>query len=145
MAVFSMSERARYSAEDYASASIETQDKILRRQAAIIIPAQEKNARSLLNERGQSVGITSRSIVAKNPTTASGGFRVLSITFRGTRPNGSKRKRTAEVAFLNEFGVASKGMNSRRFIEKSNEESADECAELAADLFVEYVDSLLEI
>ncbi|MEN6594695.1 MAG: hypothetical protein ABFC31_07120 [Clostridiaceae bacterium] len=125
---------------DYSTASVETQDAILKRQAAIIVPEQEKNARSLLNEKGMSVGITSQSIRAKSPTTQDG-VRCLTITFVGTRPNGNGTKRTAEVAFINEYGIAGR-MSARNFIAKANEAKADECAAAAADIFAQYVSEL---
>lgn len=138
MATFSLQEPARYSSEDYASASIETQDKILTRQAEILKPEQERNALNLLDEAGKSIGITARSISINKPKTASGGTRVLTITFTGTRSDGGSVRRTAEVAFLNEYGVG-KRMSARRFISRANEDKADECAEIAADLFAAFV------
>ena len=145
MATFSMLERARYSAEDYAAASKETQDEILVKQAAILVPAQERYAASILNEAGMSRGITSKTIKAGVPKTSRHGYRVLSISFEGTRSDGGSVRRTAEVAFLNEFGVPGKHMTGRRFISRANEEKADECAEVAADIFVQYVADQIQI
>lgn len=124
-------------ASEYASASVDAQDAILTRQASILVPEQVKNAATLLNEKGMSVGITSRSIKAKAPTTVDG-VRCLTITFVGTRPNGKGTKRTGEVAFLNEYGIAGR-MSARNFIARANEAKADECAEVAADAFTQWV------
>lgn len=143
MASITIQSTGRVSAEDIASASIETQDKILIRQAQIIVPVQVRNAQGMLDEKGFSVGITSRSIRAQSPKDIKGS-RGLYITFEGTRPNGRKSKRTAEVAFLNEYGIAGK-MSSRRFIQKSIEATADECAEEAADIYVQYVANKIQI
>jgi len=145
MASFTLSSPARYSAEDYATASRETQDNILLKQAGILKPAQARLAAAILNEAGMSLGITAKSIKINQPKTSSSGVQVLSITFEGTRNDGNSVRRTAEVAFVNEFGVPGKHMKARRFISRANEEHADECAEVAADLFAQYVADQIQI
>jgi len=143
MASISIQATGKYSAEELSSSSIETQDNILVAQASIVVPEQIKNARSMLNEKGYSVGITSQSVKAQSPKNIKGS-RGLYITFVGSRPNGRKSKRTAEVAYLNEFGISGR-MSSRGFIAKANESTADECAETAADIYAAWVADQIQI
>lgn len=137
MASISIQSTGKFSAEEVAASPVETQDKILLAQAAIIVPEQVKNARGMLNEKGFSVGITSESVKAQSPKNIRGS-RGLYITFEGLRPNGRSSKRTAEVAFINEYGIAGR-MSKRNFIAKANEDTAEQCNEIAADLFAAYV------
>lgn len=142
MASITIQATGRFSAEDISAASVETQDNILVKQASVVRPEMVKNARGLLNERGFGTGITASSIVTQSPKNIKGS-RGLYITFEGSRPNGRKSKRNAEVAFLNEYGINGR-MSSRRFIEKATESTADACADIAADLFAAYVADQIE-
>jgi hypothetical protein len=131
---------------DYASASVEVQNEILTRQANICAEEQRKNARGMLNVKGYSRGVTAGGIKVTSPFVRDG-VRAISIKFLGSRPNGKGTKSVAEVAFFNEFGIGdSEGgmrMSKRNFIAKSNEDKADECAEVAADTFAQYVSDQL--
>jgi len=137
MASITIQSTGKFSAEDLSASSIETQDRILIAQAEIVVSEQVKNAQGMLDEKGFSVGITSRSIKAQSPKNVKGS-RGLYITFEGSRPNGRSSKRTALVAFLNEYGIAGR-MSSRGFIAKANEATADQCAETAADIYAAWV------
>lgn len=129
----------------YSEASIETQDAILTAQASIVAEQQRRNAGSMLNLRGYSKGITEGAIKVTSPFTRNGA-RGIKIIFVGMRNNG--KTRNAEVAFFNEFGIGDgsgeQRMAKRNFIASANEQVADKCAEIAADIFLAYVASQLE-
>lgn len=124
----------------YSEASSEVQDAILTAQANVVADQQRKNAGSMLNLKGYGKGITRESIKVSSPFVR-GGVRAIKIAFFGTRNGG--RTRTAEVAFFNEFGIGDgaggQRMAKRNFIAKANEETADQCEEIAADLFAAWV------
>ena len=129
---------------DYSSASIEVQDEILTRQANLCADLQRKNAGSMLNEKGFGTGGTQRAIRVTSPFSR-GNVRSIKIAFFGTRKDGT---RNAEVAFFNEFGIGDgngQKMSKRNFIAKANEAKADECAEIAADIFAAYVADQIQI
>ena len=68
----------------------------------------------------------------------SGGSKSIKIVPEGSNADGN---RNAEVAFLNEFGVPSKGMAARPFISDANEEAADPATDAAAQILFDWQDS----
>jgi len=130
---------------DYSSASIEVQDAILTRQANLCADEQRKNAGSMLNEKGFGKGGTQRAIRVTSPFSRND-IRSIKIAFFGMRRG---KTTNAEVAFLNEFGIGDGSgeakMSKRNFIAKANEAKADECAEIAADLFAQFVADQIQI
>lgn len=128
---------------DYSSASIETQDAILSRQAELCAAKQREKAGSELNARGFGKGGTKSAIVVNAPKSKNG-VRTVSITFKGARTRGNTTTSNAAIAFFNEYGVGAR-MSARRFISRSNEEVSDECARIAADLFAQYVADQIQL
>lgn len=115
-------------------------DDMLRAQAEIVAEKQRENAKTMLNERGQSKGYTADSITVGNPYTRDG-VRCIQIRFKGKRPDG---KRAAEVAFLNEYGAGG-GKNftgvkisARGFIWKANRDASDEALAAASKIADDY-------
>jgi len=129
----------------YSEASYEVQDSILVAQANIVANEQRKNAGTMLNERGYGTGTTRSAIRVTSPFSREGS-RGIKIAFFGTRRGG--KTRNAEVAFFNEYGIGDgaggQRMSRRNFIARANEDKADECAEIAASIFADYVASQLE-
>ena len=130
----------------YSEASADTQNAILIAQANVVAEQQRKNAGDMLNLKGYGKGLTREAIRVSSPFVR-GGARGIKIAFFGTRNGG--RTRAAEVAFFNEFGIGDNEgnvrMSKRLFISKANESTADECAEIAADLFAAYVADQIQI
>lgn len=108
-------------------------DEMLIAGAEIVADEQRKTAKSMLGEKGRGRGITSNSIAVKKPQKSKNGGREISITFEGSRPNGNKTKRNAEVAFINEYGK--RGQPAKQFIRIANEASADRAAEAQASVY----------
>lgn len=75
--------------------------------------------------------------------TGEGGH--IDITFKGTNRDGNRH---AEVAYVNNFGVARTNLRKRSqaarpFVDDAAEESADEAAESAADILFAYIEANL--
>lgn len=98
-------------------------DEMLVEGAEVVAEEQKKTAQSMLGGRGYGTGLTASSVKVKKPKRRKGG-REISITFNGTRPNGRKSKRNAEVAFINEYGTSRQP--AQQFIRIANETAADE-------------------
>lgn len=69
-----------------------------------------------------------------------GGKKCIYVYPRGTHKSGNKR-RTAEVAFVNEYGVKSRKMPAKPFIRTANEKSADAAHDAAARVYDEFLKS----
>ena len=100
-------------------------DRMLTAEADIIEPKIEAGARTMLR-RKYYTGTTAKSIYRKPPHNyKKNGQRQITLTFRGTRPNGKKRKRNAEVAFVNEYGAkntwSGKKLQARPFVQRGIE------------------------
>ena len=109
-------------------------DRILEKQSPLVKAALEKKGAELLNQRGQSENnTTGRSFEEGQVKTSRKGNRYLNISPKGTRPNGRKTKRKAEVAFLNEYGVPGKRIEARRFIEAALDEIEERLLEIAQE------------
>ena len=109
-------------------------DKILERQAPVVKRAIEQKGRELLNQKGYSENnTTGRSFEENEVSTSTKGNRYISIRPVGTRPNGRKTKRKAEVAFLNEYGVPGKRIAARKFMERALESVQKELDEIAQE------------
>lgn len=117
-------------------------DEMLNAEADVVVEAQKRTARSMLT--GQyNAGVVSGA-VAKNKRVqlARGGGKVLFINFPGKvygkgRPKGGNR--IAEIAFVNEFGK--ENQPARPFIRAANEQSADEAAKKARDVYDNFLTS----
>lgn len=112
-------------------------DEILKEMAQRIKPAIEREARERLGD-----GITAKSFTIKKAKTNTQGVRYKDVAPTGTRPNGRKEKRKAEVAFLNEYGVPSKGMSARKFMEAAVEAEEDALKEIAQKAINKYIDKI---
>ena len=109
--------------------------KMLKAEADIVEPAQLAKGKELgVYDSGQTL----TSMTRKSSGT-SGGSKKIDITFEGVNDDGN---RNAEVAFVNEYGVPSRGIAPRQFIRIANEEAADEAVEAAADVYDKWLESL---
>ncbi|MGI6156590.1 MAG: hypothetical protein ACOYEB_11795 [Enterococcus lemanii] len=99
-------------------------DEMLKAGAEIVANEQRKTAKSMLGEKGRGDGTTAESVKVQKPEASKRGGRQIAITFSGSRPNGNKTKRNAEVAFINEYGKS--GQPAKQFIRIANETAADE-------------------
>ena len=117
-------------------------DEMLTAEADIIEPMIEANAQTMLDGK-YSEGITARSLTRKAPETYKGknssGQRQIALTFRGTRANGKKRKRNAEVAFINEYG--SRKTAARPFIQKAIDTGSEKAFDEAEKVFDKWLEN----
>lgn len=81
-------------------------------------------------------GVMLDSIGHNRPRPSKDG-RAVYIYPQGSRPNGSKTKRNAEVAFINEFGK--KNQAPRPFMRDAAEKAADEAAEQEEKVLNDYL------
>lgn len=115
-------------------------DDMLTAQADVIEPMIRKNGETMLKGK-YSKGDTIKSMKRKKPKLhKASGTKRLVITFDGTRRNGKKQKRNAEVAFVNEYGTHREN-SARPFIKKAVDEGANKALEAAADVYGEFLDS----
>lgn len=116
-------------------------NRMLESGAKVVAQEQGKQAAALLGTKGRGTGTTAKSVTVKAPKKSKGGGREISITFDGSRPSGSKTKRNAEVAYLQEYGTSKQG--AVQFIRIANEKSADEALEAQLAVYDEWLDSVL--
>lgn len=118
-------------------------DRMLTAEADAVQPKIEEGARNKL--RGKYwTGTTARSVYRKKPHNYSrNGQRQITLTFRGTRPNGKKRKRNAEVAFVNEYGAinswSGKKIEARPFIQEGIDEGEKTAFDNAEKIYDEWL------
>lgn len=110
---------------------------MLRKMAEILKEQIPKSAASL--GVGHKFGTTFlNSLWIKNPKGAS-----VEISFKGSRSDYRHRGvREAEIAFLNEFGVASKGMESKPFMQDAMEQAGEAMSEAGTKIFTEWLESI---
>jgi len=125
--------------EDFEEIPDSVLDEMLKAGAEIVADEQRKTARSMLGEKGRGSGTTVRSIKVKSPKKSRGGGREISITFDGSRPNGKKTKRNAEVAFINEYGKP--GQRAKQFIRIANETATDSVTEVQEAIMGKWLES----
>lgn len=115
-------------------------EEILQEQAQLAKRKIEESARKRLNVKGYSEGITEESFSVKTVKVNRNGDYYLDIAPTGMRPNGkSGKKRKAEVAFLNEFGVPGKRMKAREFITIARDEMEDDLEKIAQKIIDRYL------
>ena len=103
--------------------------ELLMTGANIIAAKQREYAIERLGKQGRGEGITARSIKTKmEKGRRSKDGRSAVITFEGERPNGTKTKRNAEVAFINEYGCPGRGIPATHFVSDSVDDSIDDAA-----------------
>lgn len=118
-------------------------DKMLTAEADVIQPKIQAGATNKLRGRYWT-GKTASSIYRKAPHNyRRNGQRQITLTFRGTRPNGRKRKRNAEVAFVNEYGATNlptgKKLRARPFIQEGIDERAAQAFDNAEAIYDEWL------
>lgn len=117
-------------------------EEILQEQAQLAKRKIEESARKRLNVKGYSEGITEESFQVKTVKVNRKGDHYLDIAPTGTRPNGKNgKKRKAEVAFLNEFGVPGKNMEAREFITIARDEMEDDLEKIAQKVIDRYLET----
>ncbi len=121
------------SLQDVADLPETVQDAMLDAQADVVLQAQQSAAQAIAD-----TGQTARSLRKSKPRTRKG-VRSISITFAGSRKRGDTTTRNAEIAFVNEYGK--KGVPSRNFIRKANEQSAAASTQAAASVYDQYLQS----
>ena len=110
-------------------------EEMLAAEAEIVEKAQ---AGTGLRMGVHRTGVTLSSITHGRMKRGRDGGRVMHVYPKGTNGKGV---RTAEVAFLNEFGAPKRGIAPRPFILTANEEAADAAAEAAAKVYDDYLKS----
>ena len=118
-------------------------DSMLTAEADIIEPKIEAGAKTMLRGKYYT-GTTAKSIYRKPPHNyKKNGQRQITLTFRGTRPNGKKRKRNAEVAFVNEYGAkntwSGKKLQARPFVQRGIETGKTAAFNQAEKIFDEWL------
>ena len=118
-------------------------DSMLTAEADVIEPKIEAGARTMLRGKYYT-GKTASSIYRKPPHNYKrNGQRQITLTFRGTRPNGKKKKRNAEVAFVNEYGATNtwsgKKLQARPFVQSGIESGKNDAFNRAEKIFDEWL------
>lgn len=118
--------------QDLADLPQEVQDEMLLAEAAIVYRAQHTAALKDLDEKGYSTGATAAALAIGKPMGQQS--RHLFLQFEGSRGEEGKSLRyNSTVAFFNEVG--SRHIRARRWIQKANEQSADEAVQAAAKVY----------
>lgn len=116
-------------------------EKMLNTEADAIEPEIRKNASTMLNQKGYSIGGTAKSIKRKRSARDRFGYMYVEINFNGARQDG---KKATEIAFLNEYGLGETGgrqdafydkMGGRFFIQKAIDAKEDEAFDNAEKIF----------
>lgn len=89
-----------------------------------------------VRDPNSSVHILDNITTTKPKLTADGG--TADITFSGTRPNGKKRLRNAEIAFINEYG--SRTIQARPFIGTAMTKNEKQIADAGADVLGDWIE-----
>lgn len=108
-------------------------DEMLNAEADVIIPSQQKTAMEMGVYR---TGATAASISRGKPKQTKSG-KAIYVYPRGSVKRGKTQIRTAEIAFLNEFGT--KTQPARPFIRRANEKSAEAAVEAAEKVYDEHL------
>lgn len=125
---------------DDLSAIAELPDEIalemLQAEATVIAEAQATEAIAM---GVMDTGTTVRSITYGKKLTVRDGERVLYVYPNGTRKDHGGKRRTAEVAYVNEYGKHNQP--ARQFIRTANEKAGDAATEAAAQAYDKYLKS----
>lgn len=111
--------------------------EMLTAEAEVVAEAQEAEAKAM---GVYDTGETAMSVSYGNKLINKGGKKCIYVYPRGTHKSGNKR-RTAEVAYVNEYGVKSRKMPAKPFIRTANEKSADAAHDAAARVYDEFLKS----
>lgn len=110
------------------------------------LTAMEEVAASKIKASGEAYGVRDPesnvhvldSIKMNKPKkTDSGGY--ADVTFSGSRPNGSKTVRNAEIAFINEYGKTNQ--QARPFVGEAMNKNADAIAEAGAKVILDWTEN----
>lgn len=110
--------------------------EMLRAEAEVVAEAQATEAVAM---GVMDTGTTVRSITYGKKLTVRDGERVLYVYPNGTRKDHGGKRRTAEVAYVNEYGKHNQP--ARPFIRTANEKAADSALQAAARVYDEYLKS----
>lgn len=105
-----------------------------------VVAEGQKTALSTAYTKGYSKGITARSVTVGKKLKKTADGRAIYVYPKGTRKDGNKR-RVAEVAFVNEYGAATRNIPKRLTIRTANEKAADPALQAAARVYDEYLKS----
>lgn len=100
----------------------EEAERILNAMADAVEPFMRRNAeKDVIGLRGKWTGGTKKSIDRTGMQRRKNGGRVMYLYPQGERERGKKQKKTrnGEIGFLNEYGVPSKKMMARKWVEKT--------------------------
>lgn len=105
-------------------------ERILNAMSDAAEPVLRRNAeKDVIGLRGKWTGGTKKSIGRTKMRKRKDGGRAMYLYPQGDRVRGKTKKtvtRNAEIGFLNEYGVPSKKMMARRWVEKTGEQAAEE-------------------
>lgn len=110
-----------------------------------MLDSMAKVAKEKVKETGESMGVRDPNssvhildniTTTKPKLTASGGTE--DITFSGTRPNGKKRLRNAEIAFIQEYGR--RNAPARPFIGTAMTRHDKQIADAGADVLGDWIE-----
>lgn len=107
---------------------------------AEIVAEEQKTALSTAHTKGYSKGITARSVTVGKKLKKTAEGRAIYVYPKGTRKDGNKR-RTADVAFINEYGAETRNIPKRLTIRTANEKAADPALKAAAEVYDKYLKS----
>lgn len=110
-------------------------EEMLLAEAEIVAEAQVCTGMKMGVHR---TGVTLSSIGHGKMKRTKDGGRVMYVNPRGRNENGDDN---ALIAFLNEYGVSSRGIAARPFIRTANEAAAEEAADAAAKIYDNYLKS----
>ena len=111
-------------------------DEMLLASADVVADAQRKKAEAYgLRDTGMMIA----SIKPGKPGPSADG-RKINVAPTGSRPNGRKTKRNAEIAYIAEYGRTRQA--ARPFIRDANEQCAGEATESAAKVYDAWLKSL---
>lgn len=105
----------------------EEAERILNAMADAAEPVMRRNAeKDVIGLRGKWTGGTKKSIGRTKMKKRKDGGRAMYLYPQGERVRGKKQTKTrnAEIGFLNEYGVPSKKMMARKWVEKTGEQAA---------------------
>lgn len=101
----------------------EEAERILNAMADAAEPVMRRNAeKDVIGLRGKWTGGTKKSIGRTKMKKRRDGGRVMYLYPQGERERGKEKKsvtRNGEIGFLNEYGVPSKKMMARKWVEKT--------------------------
>lgn len=117
----------------------EVLDEMLDAEAEIVIKAQKRTAREML-QGTYYTGATEKSISPGKKKSIPDG-RQMTVEFKGSRTRGKTTTRNAEIAFINEYGK--KNQPARPFIKMANEQCEAEAVAAAERIFNKWQEETL--